>query len=86
MRFYTVILPIVLVGFSTLMGVEALKCACNGGLSNTEHACNQSGHTFGITGCGVAGCCVDPREIESFVNVCNSLGYSFRECYDCPDC
>ena len=86
MRFYTVILPTVLVGFGTLMGVEALKCACNGGLGNSQRACELSGHTYGINGCGFPGCCVDPAEKKLFVDVCNDLGYGFGECGDCTDC
>ena len=65
MRFYTVILPTVLVGFSTLMGVEAMKCACNGGSDNSKRACDLSGHIYGVTGCGFSGCCINPDEMRT---------------------
>lgn len=87
MRFYTVILPAVLIGFSTLMGVEATKCACDGGTANSKHACDESHHTYGVLGCGFTGCCVDPgAQEDGFKNMCNELGYGFKQCNDCPDC
>lgn len=87
MRFYTVILPTVLIGFSTLMEVEAAKCACKGGTGNSKNACDLTGHVYGVTGCGFTGCCVNPgAEEEGFINMCNELNYGFKQCNDCPEC
>ncbi|KAF9976929.1 hypothetical protein BGZ73_007438 [Actinomortierella ambigua] len=66
--------------------VNAWKCACNGGTANSKRACANTGHIYGVYGCGFTGCCVHTHEIQGFKDECNRLGYGFKRCDDCAQC